>query len=157
MAEEEARPGHGAMTTSSEFEGVPVSDLVDVRHELVKLAKRRRERHFTFLGFLLFSVLYIAFLVYLPPKFVGWRDWIPVAGAIFFPLMALLSWLSMRNDWSVEKEEQTIMRTLGYIVLAPVLLVVAIIVGLALYSAFGWFATIPSWAAVIIVLLLLKK
>jgi hypothetical protein len=45
------------------------------------------------------------------------------------------------------------------VVLAPVALIVAGLVaalfGIVLYSAFGWLATIPSWAAVIIVLLVL--
>ena len=47
------------------------------------------------------------------------------------------------------------MRTLGYVVLAPIALIVAVFAGLALFSVFGWLATIPSWAAVIIVLLVL--
>jgi len=50
-------------------------------------------------------------------------------------------------------------RAMGYMTLGPILLV-AIVVGVVvggmmLYSVFGWFATIPSWAAVIIVLLVL--
>jgi hypothetical protein len=51
------------------------------------------------------------------------------------------------------------MRPVGYVLLVPVALIVAALVavlaGVALFSAFGWLATIPSWAAVIIVLLVL--
>ena len=43
----------------------------------------------------------------------------------------------------------------GYILLAPIIFVGAVIASVALYSTFGWFATIPLWAAAIIVLLLL--
>jgi hypothetical protein len=60
----------------------------------------------------------------------------------------------MRGRRSGEKEEEITERTFGYIVLVPVLLLVAIIAGFALYWAFdSVFATIPSWAAVIIFLL----
>jgi protein-S-isoprenylcysteine O-methyltransferase Ste14 len=105
--------------------------------------------------FLFFSIFEIGYLIYSPPTFSTWRDWIIVAGAILFPIMATISWRSMRNNWSTDKEDQTIMQTLGYIVLAPILVLIIVIAGFALFSAFGWFATIPSWAAVIIILLVL--
>jgi hypothetical protein len=118
-------------------------------------AKQRREKRNQFLGFVFFSVFELGYLFFSRPTFSSLVDWLILAGAIFFPIMALISWRSMRNDWSVEKEDQTFTRTFGYIVLAPILLVVAVIAGFALFSAFGWLATIPSWAAVIIVLLVL--
>jgi hypothetical protein len=108
-------------------------------------------RKVQFLGFVGFLAANIGYMVY-----KGAADWIPIAGCVLFSTMAVVSFLSLRNDWSVEKEEQTIMRTFGYIVLVPVLLLVAIIAGFVLYSTFdSVFATIPSWAAVIIVLLIL--
>jgi hypothetical protein len=65
----------------------------------------------------------------------------------------------MWNNWSVEQTDRIfdrIAQTLGYVVLAPIaLIIVAVLAGVALFSAFGWLATIPSWAAVIIVLLVL--
>jgi hypothetical protein len=43
-----------------------------------------------------------------------------------------------------------------YMVLGPPILLVAIVVsGIMMYSAFGWLAAIPSWAALIIFLLVL--
>jgi hypothetical protein len=88
-------------------------------------------------------------------RWVGTNDCHAAATAKRFCPMAIISWRSMRNNWAAEKEDQTIMRTLGYILLAPILLVLAVIAGFALFSAFGWLATIPSWAAVIIILLVL--
>jgi hypothetical protein len=46
-------------------------------------------------------------------------------------------------------------RLFVYIVLAPIILIGIAYAGIALYSKFGWLATIPSWAAAVIVLLLL--
>jgi hypothetical protein len=53
----------------------------------------------------------------------------------------------------------SVVRLVRFVVLAPIVLIIvliaAVLVGWGLFSAFGWFATIPSWAAVIIVLLVL--
>jgi hypothetical protein len=117
--------------------------------------KQRREKLYQLLVFVFFSVFEISYLLYSQPTFSKLGDWIILGGAFFFPIMALISWRSIRNDWSAEKEDQTITRTFGSIVLAPILLVVAVVAGFALFSAFGWLATIPSWAAVIIILLVL--
>jgi len=46
-------------------------------------------------------------------------------------------------------------RLFVYIVLAPIILVGIVYASIALYSAFGWLATIPLWATGIIVLLFL--
>jgi len=57
-----------------------------------------------------------------------------------------------------ESEDQ--LGNLLYMVLGPPILLVAIVLsGIIMYSAFGWFAAIPAWAALIIflfVLILLK-
>jgi hypothetical protein len=65
-------------------------------------AKQQRKRRFTFWSFLVFSVFYFGYLFYRPPTFSKWQDWIIVGGAILFPIMAILSYLSMRKNWSAE-------------------------------------------------------
>ena len=117
--------------------------------------KRRLGQYITFAIFVFFSALEIAGLFYQPPTFSTLKDWIVVGGAIFFPIMAIISFRVLRNNWTDEQIDQVTMRTLGYVVLVPVAIVAAVLVGIALFSAFGWLATIPSWAAVIIVLLVL--
>jgi hypothetical protein len=118
-------------------------------------SKRQREQFKIFACFVFFSALEIGYLFYMQPTFSTLGDWTILGGAIFFPIMAILSFFAMRNNWSDEQADRITMRTLGYVVLAPIALIVAVLVGIALFSAFGWFATIPSWAAVIIVLLVL--
>jgi peptidoglycan/LPS O-acetylase OafA/YrhL len=113
---------------------------------------RRRQQLGVVACFGLFSLLSIWVLVYRTPTFVNWRDWITVLAAFFFPLLTFLSLLSLWRGWSADHEERIVLRTLGYIVVTPVILLAVIIGG---YFAFGWFATIPSWAAVVIVLLVL--
>ncbi len=113
--------------------------------------KRRREQVSTFLVFVAFSVLEIGYLLFSNRP----TNWIILAGAIMFPILALLALLSLIKNWTPEQEDKIFSRTLGWIVAAPIVVVVAAIAGVALYSAFGWLATIPSWAAVIIVLLVL--
>jgi hypothetical protein len=115
----------------------------------------KREKLFSFLVFVFFTVFLIGYLFYSPPKFSTFRDWLLVAAVILLPIFAINSWRSWRNDWSTEKEEESLTRWLGYTALVPILLLVAVIAGFALFSFFGWFATIPSWAAVIIFLLYL--
>jgi hypothetical protein len=68
-------------------------------------AKQQRERRFTFWGFLIFSALQIGYLFYRPPTFSKWQDWIIVGGAILFTIMAILSYLSMRKNWSAEQTD----------------------------------------------------
>ena len=110
--------------------------------------------HETFLFFLLFSILEIGVLVYIRPDFTHWRDWIIAAGAIFFPILAVISFLSMRRNWTGAKPTASSAHA-GFVVLLPIALVAIVFAGFALYAAFGWFGTIPSSAAVIVVLLLL--
>jgi hypothetical protein len=70
--------------------------------------------------------------------------WWSIACCALFGAMAVASFLRLCFDWSYEKAA-------AYMVLVPV----AIIAGFALYWAFdSAFATIPSWAAVIIFLLI---
>jgi hypothetical protein len=115
----------------------------------------KREKLVQPLVFLLFSVFFFGYWFYRPPTFSTWQDWIIVGGAVFCPIMAIFMWVSIPNTWSAEKEDQAFMQTLGYLVLVPILLVLAVIAGFALFSTFGWLATIPSWAAIITILLVL--
>jgi len=119
-------------------------------------AKWRRYQRTIFAVLVLFSVLAIGGLLFNPPTSSDWRDWIVLVGVILLPIItAIVLYRSMRNNWTAEQEEQTLKRTLGYVVLAPIALIVAVLAGVVLFSAFGWLASIPSWAAVIIVLLVL--
>jgi hypothetical protein len=120
----------------------------------------------TFLVFLFFSALEIGILIYDPSTFVNRSDRIIVAGAVFFPIMALFSfppifrWLNqtrvVRAIDRIDRAAATLFANLfRYVVLVLIALVAAVLLGFALFSAFGWLSTIPSWAAVIIILLFL--
>lgn len=119
------------------------------------LAKRRREVLTQFCTFLGFSALEISHFVFNGIKLEKVGDWIILVGAVLFPIMTIVSWRSLRNNWTAEEEDRAATRTLGYIVLIPIILVAVIVTGYALFSLYGWLATIPSWAAVIILLLIL--
>jgi hypothetical protein len=45
------------------------------------------------------------------------------------------------KDWSVEKADRVTMSVFGFIFLIPIVLIAAVLVGYALFSAFGWLAT----------------
>jgi hypothetical protein len=91
----------------------------------------RRERRFAFSGFLIVSAVWIGDLVYKRPTFSGWYEWLRLGGFIFFPTMAILSYFIMRENWSVEEEER------AYILFTPIILVGAILMSVALHTAFG--------------------
>lgn len=120
-----------------------------------KVTKRRREYWSSLAIFGFFSLLEIFVLSSQPVDFSRWRYWLIASGAVFFPIMALLSLLAIVFDWSNDKSDRAFKWTFGLIFLGPLVLVAAVVGGYFLLSAFGWFATIPSWAAVIIVLLVL--
>jgi hypothetical protein len=123
------------------------------------VAKRRQGRFTSFVLFALISAFWAGYLFYHPPTFSTVGDWVIVAGAIFFAIWAITALCGMLNGWTAEQEDKALGRTMGFVVFAPVALVVAALVaglaGVTLFSTFGWLATIPSWAAVIIVLLVL--
>jgi len=101
-------------------------------------AKLQRERRFAFWGFLILHAFWVGDLFYKPPTFSDWYDWLRLGGVIFFLTLTILSYFIMRKNWRAEQEERT------YIVLAPIILVGAVLVSVALHSAFGWLATAPS-------------
>jgi protein-S-isoprenylcysteine O-methyltransferase Ste14 len=91
----------------------------------------RRERRFAFWGFLIVAALWICSLFYNRPTLSDWYDWLRLGGALFFSIMAILSYFIMRENWSLKEEER------AYVVFTPIILVGAIIVSVVLHSAFG--------------------
>jgi uncharacterized membrane protein YdjX (TVP38/TMEM64 family) len=120
-----------------------------------KVTKRRSDYWLALVVFLFLSFLAMFVLSSQPTDFSRWRYWIIAGGAVFFPIFALITLLAIVFDWSNAKTDRTLKWMFGLIILVPLSLIAAVVGGYFLLSAFGWFATIPSWAAVIIVLLLL--
>lgn len=110
------------------------------------------EKWTTFVVFLVFSALEIGLLVFGELDFTKWRDWLIVVGAIFCPVLTVIAGVALVKDWSIEKSDRVLNRTLGCLIGAPIATLVGVWV---LTSFFGWFSTIPLWAAVIIVLLVI--
>ncbi len=54
-------------------------------------AKLRHEHCITFAAFVVFSALLIGVLLFWPPTFSKPRDWLVVAVAVFFPMIAAIS------------------------------------------------------------------
>jgi hypothetical protein len=90
----------------------------------------QRERRLAFWGFLIVAAVWIGDLVYKPPTFSGWFNWLRLGGLIFFPTMAILSYFIMRENWSVEEEER------AYIVFTPIILGGTVLVSIALFFTF---------------------
>jgi hypothetical protein len=98
----------------------------------------RRERRLAFWGFLVVAAVWIGDLIYKPPAFSGWFNWLRLGGFVFFPTMAILSYCIVRENWSVEEEER------AYIVFTPIIVVGTVLVSAALYWAFGQLVATPS-------------
>jgi hypothetical protein len=91
----------------------------------------RSERRFAFWGFLIVSAVWVGDLFYDRSTFSGWYDWLRLGGVAFFPAMTTLSYFIMRKSLSAEQENR------AYIVFAPTILIYAILLSVALRSAFG--------------------
>ena len=115
------------------------------------------QKWFNLLTFSGFSVLEIWVLFYGNLTFERWKDWLIVGGAFFFPIMALISAGNLAHDSRLVGPLKTLVSGFMWLLALPFALIALGIVGWAMFSIFGWFATIPTWAAVIILLLLLKK
>jgi len=98
-------------------------------------AKQQRHRRLAFCGFLILYAFWIGDLFYEPPTFSNWYDWLRLGGVIFFGAMTILSCFIMLKNWSTEREEK------AYIVWAPIIFVVTVLVSIALYFTFKWLAT----------------
>jgi hypothetical protein len=83
------------------------------------------------------ATLWIGDLVYKPPTFSGWFNWLRLGGLIFFPTMAILSYFIVRENWSVEEEGR------AYIVFTPIILGGVVLLSVALFFTFKWLAVIP--------------
>jgi len=126
--------------TSIEQERLALEDAirkVEAGAILGDYAKTQRERRFVSLGFLILSALWIGDLFYKPPTYSGWYDWLRLGGVVFFGALTILSLLIMLKNFSADQE------TKAYIVWTPIIIVGAVLVSVALYSAFGWLATTP--------------
>ena len=135
---EGARPTPNGLQTQSDYtkdfiRGAPVE-----ASSAQPNAKLQRERRFAFWGFLILHAFWVGDLFYKPPTFSDWYDWLRLGGVIFFLTLTILSYFIMRKNWPAEQEERT------YIVLAPIILMGAVLVSVALHSAFGWLATAAS-------------
>lgn len=100
--------------------------------------KMRRERRLAFWGFLIVYAFWMGDLFYERPTFSGLYDWLRLGGAIFFLALTILSYFIMWENWSAKQERR------AYIVFAPIILVGAVLVSVALYWAFGRLAATPS-------------
>jgi hypothetical protein len=123
---------NGLQTQSDHTEDYIRSAALEAyRGQIDAKVQMRRERRLAFWGFLIVAALWIRSLFYNRPTFSGWYDWLRLAGLLFFPTMAILSYFIVRENWSVEEEER------AYIVFTPIILVGTILVSVALHSAFG--------------------
>lgn len=116
-----------------------------------------KEKWKTLLFWLGFSVLGIWALIYGNLTFEKWKDWLIVGTAFYFPLMAFDSARNLESDPRVVGMAKSIARMCQWILAAPFVIVALSVAGWLLFSFFGWLATIPAWAAVIIILLLLRR
>lgn len=104
----------------------------------VPVANLQREQRLVFWGFLILAALWIGDLLYKPPMFSDWHDWLRLGGVILFPTMTILSYFIMQKKFSEEEEKR------AYIICAPLILVGTVLVTVALYWIFGRIAATPS-------------
>src|SRR5882672_12686935 len=112
-----------------------------------------KEKWINFLAFVGFSALEIGVLIWGNLTFQKWRDWVIVAGALFFPILAMISLRGIRNDWTNEESDRAFWKVFGWLFALPFILGAVAVAIWILFVFFGWLATIPGWAAVIIILL----
>lgn len=129
---------------------------------LPKEIRQKKEKRENIFSIIFLSALYAAFsYTYFSGRLDikdGWfEDYgIPIA-IVFFSVMLVVFWIGLLRGWSNQRTEDAVVKSMGWLLASPVL---ALIIGVPLYFAFSYLATIPSWAAIIIVLLvflILKK
>lgn len=89
--------------------------------------------------------------------FEEWENWLGIGGMALFGPLAVFSWVSYFSGWSAHQEEHIGLSLLKWIFLGPIIFIIG---GLALFFIAKWLLSIPSWAAVMIilqVLILIKK
>lgn len=80
--------------------------------------------------------------------------WVGVVGAVCFTVMALLAWISFFRNWSVEKSDDVALKMFGWLVASPFLAAGLVALLVAVFAMGRWLLGIPSWAGVIIFLLI---
>jgi hypothetical protein len=135
---EETRPLFDSLQTSTDHAQGYIRTAMVEALPADPVAKLQRERRFAFWGFLILAALWIGDLFYKPPTFSSWHDWLRLGGVIFFPTMAILSYLIVRKKISEEEEER------AYIISSPIILVGTVLITAALYWIFARFAATPS-------------
>lgn len=90
-------------------------------------------------------------------KFDKWITWLFVFGLFFMPSWAWTSWTGFRSGKTDREIDDQMGSSMFKLLMAPILLTLAGLACWALFAVIGWFATIPLWAAVIILLLIFKK
>ena len=136
-ASEVTRPIPGGLQTRSDHTEHPILSATVEESSAQRHTKLQRVRRFVFWCFLILYAFWIGDLLYKPPTFSDWYDWLRLGGVIFFLALPILSYFIMIKNWSAEREGR------AYIVLAPITLVGTVLVSVALYFTFGWFATTP--------------
>ena len=84
-----------------------------------------------------------------------WLTWLVGLGAVGFLAAGVFSLFAWAKNWNAEETEKTGQDVLGCAVAIPFVVVGLLIAAWLLFSALGWLTSIPAWAAVIIVLLVL--
>ena len=121
----------GPQTQGDDTEDIRSAALEAAWAQVDAKVQMRRERRLAFWGFLIVYTFWMGDVFYERPKFSDWYDWLRLDGVIFFGALTILSYFIMRENWSAEQEKRT------YIVLAPTILLGAVLVTVALYFAFG--------------------
>ncbi len=124
---------------------------------LPKEDRQKKEKRENIFSIIFLSVLYTAFsYAYFSGRLDikdGWfEDYgIPIS-IVFFSVMLLVFWIGILRGWSYQRTEDAVVKSIAWLMASPVL---AVIIGVPLYFAFSYLASVPSWAAIIIVLLLI--
>lgn len=81
-----------------------------------------------------------------------WGTWLLFGAAFILPIWAITSVLGAWRRWEEEEISSRAWKALGWIIGIPIVLGIGIY---AFSSVSDWFKTIPSWAGVIIILLVI--
>lgn len=116
-----------------------------------KLKSDRKEIFATSMIFTIVTVAYIGVWVsgLLDDRGLGY---VLPAGAAFFGFMCVMGWISYAKGWNAQQQDSVLLRSFSWLIFGPIILC---IVGVVLFFGISWLTSIPSWAAVIIVLLIL--
>jgi len=139
-----------------------------------KNPRSRNDKWATFFILLSLSLAHLGGWLSGDLKFETLTDWYFLFTAISFTALTAVSWKRLENKWSinhskqlikkglvfllkaVNHSKQVIKKVLVFLLKAVFVIFLVAVVGWVLVSFFGWLGTIPLWAAVIIVLLILK-